>query len=69
MALTDEEKKEIKKEFAKAKSKVSKIAGDIHDIVEDTIWTDYARLVVLSNDVQEAMKDVNSLKAQYDFLS
>jgi hypothetical protein len=67
MALT-EEQKEIKKEYAKYKRKVTEIAGEIHDIVEDTIWTDYGRLIGLSEQVQEAMKDVESFKSQHDFL-
>ncbi len=67
MKLTDEQK-EIKKEFAKYKRKVSEIAGEIHDIVEDTIWSDYVKLPKLSQDVAIAMRDVNEFKAQHDFL-
>ena len=67
MALTDEQK-EIKKKFAGYKRKVSEIAGEIHDIVEDTIWSDYVKLPKLSEDVAVAMKDVNEFKAQHDFL-
>ena len=67
MALT-EEQKEIKKEFAKHKRKVTEVAGEIHDIVEDTIWTDYTKLPELSEKVTELMKDVNEFKAQHDFL-
>lgn len=67
MALT-EEQKEIKKEFAGYKRKVTEIAGEIHDIVEDTIWVDYVKLPELSEKIQEAMKDVTEFKAQHDFL-
>lgn len=67
MALT-EEQKEIKKEFAGYKRKVTEIAGEIHDIVEDTIWTDYVRLPELSEKVKEAMVVVNDFKAKHDFL-
>jgi hypothetical protein len=67
MALT-EEQKEIKKEFAGYKRKVTEIAGEIHDIVEDTIWTDYERLIPLSQSIQDAMKTVTDFKAQHDFL-
>jgi hypothetical protein len=62
------EQKEIKKEYAKFKRKVTEIAGEIHDIVEDTIWTDYDKLPILSADIQEAMKDVLAYKEKYDFL-
>ncbi len=67
MALT-EEQKEIKKQFAGYKRKVTEIAGEIHDIVEDTIWVDYVKLPELSEKIQEAMKDVTEFKAQHDFL-
>ena len=67
MALT-EEQKEIKKEFAKYKRIVTQIAGEIHDIVEDTIWVDYTKLPELSEKVTVAMKDVNEFKAKHDFL-
>lgn len=67
MGLT-EEQKEIKKEFAGYKRKVTELAGEIHDIVEDTIWTEYERLITLSQEVQVAMKTVNDFKAQHDFL-
>ncbi|HGZ71045.1 MAG TPA: hypothetical protein ENK87_01265 [Nitratifractor sp.] len=67
MALT-EEQKEIKKAYAKYKRKVTEIAGEIHDIVEDTIWTDYNRLAELSKKVEIAMQDVISFKEKHDFL-
>ena len=68
MALT-EEQKEIKKEFAGYKRKVTELAGVMHDIVEDTIWTEYDKLPVISAQIQEAMKDVNDFKAKHNFLS
>jgi len=68
MALT-EEQKEIKKTYAGHKRKVTEIAGAIHDIVEDTIWTDYVKLAELAKDIEEAMKPVEEFKEKYDFLS
>jgi len=67
MVLTDEQK-EIKKEYAKCKRKVTEVAGEIHDIVEDSIWIDYVKLPELSIKVGELMKDVEEYKAKYDFL-
>jgi hypothetical protein len=67
MALT-EEQKEIKKEYAGYKRKVTEIAGIIHDIVEDTIWTEYDKLPTLSQELQEAMKPVLEFKSKHDFL-
>lgn len=67
MSLSEEEK-EIKKEYAGYKRKVTELAGEIHDIVEDTIWSDYERLVTLSAEVQKAMEPVLAMKEKYDFL-
>lgn len=67
MALT-EEQKAIKKEFAGYKRKVTELAGEMHDIVEDTIWTDYTKLAGLSAQIEEAMKPVEEFKAKHDFL-
>jgi len=67
MGLTDEQK-EIKKQYAGYKRKVTEVAGEIHDIVEDSIWTDYIKLPELSVKVGELMEDVNRFKAKYDFL-
>ncbi|QFR48833.1 hypothetical protein FJR48_03490 [Sulfurimonas lithotrophica] len=67
MALT-EEQKEIKKEYAKYKRIVTELAGEIHDIVEDTIWSEYVKLAELSEKVSLAMEDVNAFKAKHDFL-
>ncbi len=68
MAVLTDEQKAIKKEFAGYKRKVTEVAGEIHDIVEDTIWTDYTKLRELSTKVAELMVDVNEFKAKYDFL-
>lgn len=62
------DEKEIKKEYAGYKRKVTELAGEIHDIVEDSIWSDYVRLPELSLKIDEAMQPVLELKAKYDFL-
>lgn len=62
------DEKEIKKEYAGYKRKVSELAGEIHDIVEDSIWSDYVKLSELSQKIDEAMQPVLALKAKYDFL-
>jgi uncharacterized coiled-coil DUF342 family protein len=67
MALT-EEQKAIKKEFAGYKRKVTELAGEMHDIVEDTIWTDYTKLSELSTKIEKAMEPVLEFKAKHDFL-
>lgn len=67
MALTLEEK-EKKKELAKYKRKVMELAGVMHDIVEDTIWTDYEKLPKISEDIALAMKDVLEFKEAHPYL-
>ncbi len=62
------DEKELKKQYAGYKRKVTELAGEIHDIVEDTIWTNYTELARLSSAIEEAMKPVNEMKAKYDFL-
>ena len=67
MELTNEQK-ELKKELAKYKRKVVELAGEVHDIVEDTIWTDYVRLPKLSEDINNAMKEVIEFQEQHPYL-
>ena len=67
MELTHEQK-ELKKELAKYKRKVVELAGEVHDIVEDTIWTDYVRLPKLSEDINNAMKEVIEFQEQHPYL-
>ncbi len=69
MADLTEEQKEMKKELAKYKRKVVELAGAVHDIVEDTIWTDYDKLPGLSSQIADAMKEVNDFKAAHPYLS
>jgi len=56
------EAKELKKELAKMKRQAVEIAGQIHDIVEDTLWTDYVRLPELSEQLKIAVEEANSFK-------
>lgn len=67
MELTPEQK-EMKKELAKYKRIVVELAGEVHDIVEDTIWTDYVRLPELSEKINEAMKEVLDFQEQHPYL-
>lgn len=67
MQLTDEQK-EIKKLLAKRKRVITELAGEIHDIVEDTLWSDYARLPELSESIQVKMKEMLEFKSKYEFL-
>ncbi|WP_345979005.1 CCE_0567 family metalloprotein [Sulfurimonas sp. HSL3-2] len=57
-----EEIKEKKKELAKFKRMAVEIASEIHDIVEDTLWTDYDRMPELSKRLVDAVKEANEFK-------
>ncbi len=67
MELTSEQK-ELKKELAKYKRKVIELAGEVHDIVEDAIWTDYIRLPILSENIKNAMKEVIEFQDKHPYL-
>ncbi|WP_072679535.1 CCE_0567 family metalloprotein [Arcobacter sp. LA11] len=68
MAVLTDEQKEKKKELAKYKRKVIELAGVVHDIVEDTIWTEYDKLPELSEKIALAMDDVNAFKKEHPYL-
>jgi uncharacterized coiled-coil DUF342 family protein len=68
MAELTDEQKEKKKELAKYKRKVVELAGVVHDIVEDTIWTDYTKLPELSEQINVAMKEVVNFKEAHPYL-
>lgn len=57
---------EQKKELAKLKRKATEIAGQIHDIVEDTLWTEYSQLEPLSQQCIEACKKVDAFKKEME---
>jgi len=57
-----EEMKENKRELAKLKRLAIEIASEIHDIVEDTVWTDYNKKVGLSEKLKVAVEEANSFK-------
>jgi hypothetical protein len=62
--MTPEEKKELKKELAKRKRMAMDIASQIHDIVEDTLWTDYVNMPELSEKLVAAVEEANRFKAE-----
>ena len=67
MELTADQK-EAKKELAKFKRKVVELAGEVHDIVEDRIWTDYVKLGALAEEMNLAMKEVLEFQDQHHYL-
>ena len=59
-----DEAKELKKGLAKRKRLAVEIASEIHDIVEDTLWTDYVKLPELSEKLSAAVEEANKYKAE-----
>jgi len=60
------DEKELKKELAKLKRMAVEIAGEIHDIVEDTLWTQYERLPILSEKIVIAVKKAEDFKLEHN---
>ncbi|MCX6051146.1 MAG: CCE_0567 family metalloprotein [Campylobacterales bacterium] len=60
-----EDMKELKKELAKLKRIAMEIASEIHDIVEDTIWTNHVKLPELSKKLYDAVEEANTFKEKY----
>jgi hypothetical protein len=50
--------------LAKRKRLAVEIASEIHDIVEDTLWTDYTKMPELSEKLFAAVKEANTFKAE-----
>lgn len=46
------------KMIARQKRIIMEVAGQIHDIVEDTLWQDYVRLPELSAKIQILMQEL-----------
>lgn len=57
-----EETKDLKKELAKLKRQAVEIASEIHDIVEDTVWTDHVRMPELAQKLYDAVEEANKFK-------
>jgi len=52
------------KELAKLKREATEIAGKIHDIVEDTLWSEYKDLLPLSQKIIEACEKYKKFKVE-----
>lgn len=53
---------EYAKALAKKKRIIAEVAGQIHDVVEDTLWSSYAELPTLAARIQELMADLEQFK-------
>lgn len=59
------EEQEKKRELARLKRLASDVASEIHDIVEDTYWTEYGRLAELSQKAKEAVEKYRNFKTEH----
>lgn len=54
-----------KKEYAKLKRLAIEIASEIHDIVEDTVWTNHVKMPQLAEKLYIAVELANKYKAEH----
>jgi len=59
------DEKELKKEYARLKRVAVELAGEVHDIVEDTLWVKYSELPVLSAKIVKAITEAEAFKARH----
>lgn len=55
--MNDEEMKALQKDVRKKKRIATEMASEIHDLVEDRLWTDYENLIELSKKTYQACVD------------
>lgn len=54
-----------KKELAKLKRFAVEIASEIHDIVEDTVWTNHVKMPELAEKLYNAVETANRYKKEH----
>ena len=59
------DEKELKKELARLKRMAVEIAGEIHDIEEDTKRVKYNELPILSAKIVDAIKEAEAFKEHH----
>jgi hypothetical protein len=64
--MTEDEIKTLKKEVSSKKRIATEWASQIHDLVEDRLWTDYTSLPELARKTLEACEDWADANARYD---
>jgi hypothetical protein len=63
--MSDVTEMDHKKELAKLKRLAVEIASEIHDIVEDTVWTNHVKMPQLAQKLYEAVEKANQYKAEH----
>ncbi|MFK4754575.1 MULTISPECIES: CCE_0567 family metalloprotein [Oceanospirillaceae] len=64
--MTPEEIKALKKAASTQKRIATEIASKIHDVVEDTYWTEYETLPALAQEAIAACEAWKAAQAAYD---
>lgn len=63
--MSDMSEQDHKKELAKLKRLAVEIASEIHDIVEDTVWTNHVKMPELAAKLYDAVEKANNYKAEH----
>lgn len=53
---------DFQKTLSRKKRIIAEVAGQIHDVVEDTLWSHYAELPALAARIQDLMADLEQFK-------
>lgn len=64
--MNEEELKALKKEVSQKKRIATDWASQIHDLVEDRLWSDYGNLPELARQAHQACLDWAEAKARLD---
>ncbi|MEM0911477.1 MAG: CCE_0567 family metalloprotein [Pseudomonadota bacterium] len=64
--MTDDELKALNKDMKKKKRIATEWASQIHDVVEDTLWSDYEQLTELAEKTIEACNAWKVAKAKLE---
>ncbi|MFZ2891444.1 CCE_0567 family metalloprotein [Sulfuricurvum sp.] len=63
--MSDMTEQDHKKELAKLKRLAVEVASEIHDIVEDTVWTNHIKMPELAQKLYEAVEKANAYKVEH----
>lgn len=64
--MTEDELKKLQKEARKAKRIATECASQVHDLVEDSLWTDYENLPALAQKTVDACLAWKDAQAKLD---
>jgi len=63
--MSDMTEQEQRKELAKLKRLAIEVASEIHDIVEDTVWSNHVKMPELAQKLYLAVEKANAYKAEH----